>query len=402
MIKVDEALKIILKSIKPLGSEAVKLTSILGRVLADDIYADSCIPAFDNSAMDGYAVRAIDTHGSSQDKPRILDVIEDLKAGYLAKNTIRHNQAIRIMTGAVMPRGADSVVVVEETQKLGKNKVEIFAPIKQGENVRLKGEDIEKGELIIAKGILLSAGHIGVLASLGRQYIKVTRKPKIAILATGDELVDVGKKLKPGKIRSSNTYTLYAQILKSGGIPKNLGIAKDRCSELEAKIKKGLDCDVIISSGGVSVGDYDFVKHVLRKIGTHIKFWKVAMRPGKPLVFGMIKGIPVFGLPGNPVSSMVSFEIFAIPAILKMLGQDISNKKEVKAILEEGVKKKKGLRYFLRASTIWKHDSYYTRTTGPQGSGILKSMALANSLIILPEEEEKVEKGVRVTVRFLD
>lgn len=402
MIKVDEALKIILKSIKPLDSEAVKLTSSLGRVLADDIYADSCIPAFDNSAMDGYAVRAIDTHGSSQDKPRILDVIEDLKAGYLAKNTIRHNQAIRIMTGAVMPRGADSVVVVEQTQKLGKNKAEIFAPIKQGENVRLKGEDIEKGELIIAKGALLSAGHIGVLASLGRQYIKVTRKPKIAILATGDELVDVGGKLKPGKIRSSNTYTLYAQILKSGGIPKNLGIAKDRCSKLEAKIKKGLDCDMIISSGGVSVGDYDFVKYVLGKIGTHIKFWKVAMRPGKPLVFGMIKGIPVFGLPGNPVSSMVSFEIFVRPAILNMMNQIHDERKEVDAVLEEGIAKKKGLRYFLRAHTHWKDGVYLTRITGPQGSAILKSMAAANSFIILSENDGFVEKGRKVIVRFLD
>ena len=214
--------------------------------------------------------------------------------------------------------------------------------------------------------------------------------------------MDIDKKLEPGKLYSSNTYTLYSQILNCGGIPENLGIVKDNFSQLEKKIRAAvLTCDLILTSGGVSVGDYDLVKDVLAKMGTNIKFWKVAMRPGKPLAFGMIQGIPVFGLPGNPVSSMVVFEIFVRSAILKMSGQKDDEKKEVTAILDEDIKKKKGFRFFLRANTLWHKDAYFTKTTGPQGSGILKSMGLANSLIILPEDKEFVRKGNRATVKFL-
>ncbi len=256
--------------------------------------------------------------------------------------------------------------------------------------------------MVIPKGTRLNSAHIGLLASLGKAKVFVTRKPKVAILATGDEVLDVGEKLEPGKLRNSNTYTLYSQVLKCGGIPKNLGIAKDKPDMLEARLKGGLDCDMILTSGGVSVGDYDLVKFILAKMGTNIRFWKVAMRPGKPLVFGLVKGIPIFGLPGNPVSSMISFEVFVKPAILKMEGANDFDAKNVDAVLKENITKKKGLRYFLRAITRWEDGIYLTRTTGPQGSGILKSMALANSLIVLPEEEENVDKGVRVTVRFLE
>lgn len=427
-VKVEEALESILASLDILTSEEVKITEALNRVLAEDIYADTDIPQLDNSAMDGYAVRFSDTLGASKDKPKFLEVIDDVQAGYLSKKILKNNQAIRIMTGAVIPEGADSVVMVEETEKCRididkvypvrnvksteekskiANGVKIFKELKLGENIRRKGEDIKNGDLVISKGIFLNSAHIGILASLGKSKIKVSRRPKVAILATGDEVVDVDEKLEPGKLRSSNTYTLYSQILNSGGIPKNLGIAKDKPEELEKKLQEGFDCDLILTSGGVSVGDYDLVKFILAKMGTDIKFWKVAMRPGKPLAFGMIsanagKRIPIFGLPGNPVSSMVSFEVFVRPAILKMLGQKQDARKEVDAVLEEDIKKKKELRYFLRAQTRWEDGIYLTRTTGPQGSGILKSMALANSLIILPEDEEFAEKGTRVTVRFLD
>jgi molybdopterin molybdotransferase len=406
MIKVDAALKIILKSIKPLNSEVVKLTLASLRVLADDIYADSDIPRFDNSAMDGYAVKSEDTIGASRIRPKILEVIADLKAGYVTKQKLKKNQAIRIMTGAPIPKGADSVVMVEETKKIRngeKEFVEIYRETKPQENIRKAGEDIKKGELVIKRGTLIKPAQLGILASLGKPKVKVFRRPRVAILATGDEIVDIDKKLEPGKLRSSNTYTLYSQILNCGGIPENLGIVKDNFSQLEKKIRAAvLNCDLILTSGGVSVGDYDLVKDVLARMGTEIKFWKVAMRPGKPLAFGMIQRIPVFGLPGNPVSSMVVFEIFVRPAILKMLGQKNEERKEVGAVLEENISKKKGFRYFLRAQTRWKDGVYLTRTTGPQGSGILKSMAQANSLIVLPEDEELIKKSGRVNIRFLD
>ena len=403
MIKVAAALRTVLKGIKILEPEVIKLTDALERVLAQDLYADYDIPQFANSAMDGYAIKSADTKGASKDSPKILEVCGDIKAGDIPKRILKPNQAIRIMTGALIPKGAHSVVMVEDTQRQEKNKVKIFKEARIGENIRKAGEDIKKGELVIPKGTLLNSAHIGVLASLGKAKIKVTRKPKIAILATGDEVVDVDEKLEPGKIISSNTYTLYGQILKCGGIAKNLGIARDTPKQLEKKIRQGLNCDIILTSGGVSVGDYDLVKDVLAKIGTKIKFWKIAMRPGKPLVFGTIEDKLVFGLPGNPVSSMVSFEIFVRPAILKMLGQKNNDgRKEMEAVAEEDIKKKPGFRYFLRANTGWKQGMYFTKTTGPQGSGILKSMALANSLIILPEDKEFVKKGEKIRVRFLD
>lgn len=435
MIKTSTALSTVLKGIKILDAEIIKLTDSLGRVLAEDIYADCDIPQFANSAMDGYAVKTADLKGASKNNPKVLEIIGQLKAGDMPKRILKPNQAIRIMTGAVMPKGADSVVMVEDTKKvigdrlwvIGKNLkpktkhltpeyVEIFKEAVAGENIRKAGEDVKKGELVIPCGRLLKSAHIGLLASLGKAKVKVIRKPKVAILATGDELADGQEKLKPGKIRSSNTYTLYAQIVKCGGIPKDLGIAKDRPLELEKKIKLGLDCDLILTSGGVSVGDYDLVKVILAKLGTDIKFWKIAMRPGKPLVFGALsatkhggaannfcaKDKPVFGLPGNPVSSMVSFEVFVKPAILKMSGQKHNQGKEVEAQIEEKIKKKPGLRYFLRANTRWHQGKYFTKTTGPQGSGILKSMSLANSLIILAEKDIYINKGKMVKVRFLD
>ena len=405
MIKVEDALKIVLKGIKILDSEVIKLTDALERVLAEDVYSNSDIPAFDNSAMDGYALRSSDTCGATRNKPKILEVIEDIKAGDIPKKRLKSNQAARIMTGAPIPRGADSVVMVEETKKIrnrGKEFVEVYKETKPQENIRKAGEDIKKGELVIPKGTLLKSGYIGILASLGKTQVKVIRRPKVAVLATGDEVVDVDEKLEPGKVRSSNSYTLYSQIIKCGCIPKNLGIARDKPKQLEKKIKQGLDCDLIITSGGVSVGDYDLVKDILAKMGTNIRFWKVAMRPGKPLAFGTIKDKLVFGLPGNPVSSMVSFEVFVRPVILKMLGQKEDERKEVEAVLGQDLKKKKGFRYFLRANTRWQQGKYVTKTTGPQGSGILKSMGLANSLIILPEDKEFIKKGKKVTVRFLD
>lgn len=409
MILFDQAIAKILREIKPLKPEAVKLSEALSRVLAEDLYSDCNIPGFNNSAMDGFALKAYDTRGASKDNPVFLEIIGNLKAGDVPKVIIKAKRAIRIMTGAPLPKGADSVVMIEDTGKIKGAPhgawgeiIEVYKEVRAGENIRKAAEDIRKGELVLRRGSLLKSAHIGVLASLGRVKVKVTRRPKVAVLATGDEVVGVGEKLKPGKIRSSNSYTLISQILECGGIPKNLGIAPDEPRQLENKIRSGLDCDLILTSGGVSVGDYDLVKDTLAKMGTDIHFWKIAMRPGKPLVFGMIKGIPIFGLPGNPVSSMVSFEVFVRPAILKMLGRKDGLRQEVEAVLEMSVEKKKGLRYFLRAKTRWLQGKFVTDTTGPQGSGILKSMAQANSLLIIPEGEVYIKKGSRATVRFFN
>ncbi len=400
MIKVEEAQKVILGNIRSSGSEEITILESMGRTISKDYCSKDDIPPFDNSAMDGYAVSSSEVAGANRQKPVILDVIEDLPAGRVAKREIKKGQGIRIMTGAPIPCGADAVIMVEKTQADG-GKVKIFESAKAGENIRCAGEDIKRGELVLRKGKIIGPAEIGILASLGVKSVEVAKSPGVGILATGDELVEIEEDLTAGKIRNSNSYSLSGQVKKAGGIPHHLGIVSDDKSEIRRKIEEGLENDILLISGGVSVGEYDYVKEVMADLNGRIEFWKVAIRPGKPLVFGVINGKPVFGLPGNPVSSMVSFEVFVRPAILKMLGQKGDNRREVDAILEESIKKKKDFKYFLRAKTEWKGGEYRTKTTGPQGSGILKSMALANSLIILSEGEEFVEKGRQVTVRFL-
>ena len=348
MISVEEARRIILENIRPLKeTEAKEMCSCLGRVLAFDLMAKENIPPFSNSAMDGFAARAKDLAGASRENPKTLEVIESLAAGYTARRSVGSMRAIRIMTGAPLPKGADSVVMVEDT----KNKEEfviIFKEVEKGENVRYAGEDVKKGEIVIKNGTVLKSGHIGLLASLGAGKIKVFRQPRVAILATGDELVEIGQRLSPGKIRNSNAYSLYGQALKMAALPILLGIARDNKKDLEQKIRKGLSADMLLVSGGVSVGDYDFVKDVLKDLGTQMKFWRVAMKPGKPLAFGMMNGVPVFGLPGNPVSSMISFEQFVRPALLKMSGAREISRFYLPAIAKEDFEKKKGLRYFFK------------------------------------------------------
>ncbi len=407
MISVEQAQKLILNNTLPLKeTELVGFSSSLGRISSCDIKAKESLPPFDNSAMDGFAVKAKDLSGASRENPVILQVIEDLPAGYTARRAIKSGQAIRIMTGAPLPKGADAVVMVEETQAQGVNKVNIFRAVKPSENVRYAGEDVKKGEVVIKKGATLKSGHIGMLASLGVTNIKVYRRPKIAILATGDELIDAGANnyspLPPGKIRNSNSYSLYAQVLRLPAIPLLLGIAKDNKKEIEQKIRKGLKADMLLVSGGVSVGDYDFVKDVLADLGMDMKFWKVAMRPGKPLAFGKIGCVPIFGLPGNPVSSMIAFEQFARPAILKMAGATDLFRFHLPAIAKQGFDKKKGLRYFLRSVLENQNGTLYAYLTGPQGSGILKSMVLANGIMELPEDVSEVRTGDRVQVTYLD
>lgn len=401
MIPVEEALSIILSQIRQMGTERVDITSSLGRVIAEDIYARRNNPPWDNSAMDGYAVRHEDTRGASKDRPVTLNVIEDLAAGYVAKKTVGRGEAIRIMTGAPVPIGADTVVMVEDTEKDGE-LVRIFRESPDGDNIRRAGEDIKAGDLVLSRGTLIRPAEVGIMATCGRAFVSVYQRPRVAVLSTGDELVDVDEEVSDGKIVTSNSYTLSSMAAECGAISFQLGIAKDTREALKAKLMEGLHADVIITSGGVSVGDFDFVKDVLKELGSEMKFWKVAMKPGKPLAFGTIGGKPAFGLPGNPVSCMVCFEQFVRPSLLKMMGHVNIYRPMVEAILKEEIKKKPGRKHFIRSFVKFQDGRYIVTTTGDQGSGILKSMVAANGFLIFPEELSVLKAGDTVKVQLID
>ena len=401
MISVEDALHKILDVFVPLGQEKVDILSSSGRVIGEDIYASRNIPPGDNSAMDGYAVRWEDIRGASKGKPVVLNVIEDIPAGAIPQKSIGKGEASRIMTGAPVPDGANAIVRVEDTAKHGR-RVDVFVQAKKGQDIRLAGEDVRDGELVIARGDVIRPAEIGMLASLGRSFIMVYQRPIVAVLATGDELVDIDDNPNPWQIVSSNSYSLAAQIIDCGGIPLQIGIAKDTREDLVSKFKAALRADVIVSSGGVSVGDYDLVKDVMKEVGNKMQFWRVAMRPGRPLAFGSMGGVPMFGLPGNPVSSMVSFEQFVRPSILKMMGHKNLFRRTVKATIREDITKKKGAKHFIRARVEYKNGRFVVTSTGDQGSGILKSMVRANGLIILPENSTSAKKGDEVAVQLID
>ncbi len=401
MIKVEEALKTILEGIRPLGCENVPITSALGCVLGEDIVSGRTIPSLANSAMDGYAVIAADTASASRARPVVLDVLEDVPAGKVATQPVRKGQAIRIMTGAPRPGGADAVMRVEDTEAQG-GRVKIFVAAEPGLDIREAGEDVKTGELVIPRGSVIRAAEVGMLAALGRSFVYVHQRPVVAIVSTGDELLEVDEAPGPGKIVNSNGYSLAALVLEAGGVPLQVGIARDNREDLLAKFKAAARADIVISSGGVSVGDYDLVKDIMAEIGSGIRFWRVAMRPGRPLAFGLLEGKPLYGLPGNPVSSMVSFEQFIRPAILKMRGYGNLFRRVVRAEMADGYEKNAGLKYFLRARIELREGRYVAALTGEQGSGILKSMVLANGLVVLPEDITAIRPGDEVTVQLLD
>ncbi|MFO8100563.1 MAG: molybdopterin molybdotransferase MoeA [Dehalococcoidia bacterium] len=412
MIPVEEALEKILDNINVLEPETRPILDCLGQVLAGDIYSEVTVPPLDNSAMDGYAVKWESIKGASEANPVELEVIGEVAAGYIFEGEVTPGTAVRIMTGAPVPVGADTIVQFEHTdeesrKKAGQptNRIGILRETPKGKNVRQAGEDIARGDLVLSKGDVLRPQEIGVLASLGLVETAVTRRPEIAIMATGDELVEAGRPLPPGKIYNSNAYSIAAQVKRYGGIPHILGIGADNREELSAMILQAVDADMLLTSGGVSMGDYDIVKEVLAKHGS-IGFWTVNMKPGKPLAFGVMeyqgKKIPHLGFPGNPVSSMVTFEQFARPAILKMLGKIRFAKPTVKAISESRFKNTDGRRVYSRGIVEKRGDKYYVRSTGPQGSGILTSMAKANGLVVVPEDTQGVWEGDEVLVQMLD
>jgi len=414
VISVEEALEKILGCVHVLEAEERYLLDALGQVLAEDVYSTIDIPPADNTAMDGYAVRAEDTRGASADSPRFLSVAGTVPAGYVSEYRVEPGTAVRIMTGAPIPEGADSIVRFEDTDEAQRRghlgEIGILKEVKPGADIRRRGEDITKGSLVLGQGTVIRPSEVGVLASLGWGEARVIRRPVVAILATGDELVDIGQALLPGKIYNSNTYSVAALVRRYGGIPKILGIARDSESSLLSKLREGLDSDLFITTGGVSMGDYDMIKDVLAAEG-EIAFWTVRMKPGKPLAFGMLKvasakgklrHIPQLGLPGNPVSSMVTFELFARPAMLKMMGKKNLEKPTIEATLQDRVVNTDGRRIFARARVEKRGSEYLARLTGPQGSGILTSMAMANGLVVVPEDRPTVEVGEKVKVLVLD
>lgn len=419
MISVEEALEKILQEVDALEEEPVPILDSLGQVLAEDVKSDINVPPLDNSAMDGYAVQAKDTQGASEGSPKFLRVIDTVMAGSISESTVIPGTAIRIMTGAPMPKGADSVVQFENTDEEQRKKsaadqpiteVGILSETRTDLNIRRAGEDIARGATALRKGTVIRPAEIGILASLGHSQAKVIRRPVVAVLATGNELVEIEQSLPEGRLYNSNTYSIASLVKRYGGIPKILGIAPDREESLIAKLRQGLDADMLITIGGVSMGDYDIVKDILAREGEMV-FWKVRVKPGKPLAFGKLKGViqngtaksvPHLGLPGNPASCMVSFELFVRPALLKMMGKKNLTKPTIEAIIEDSVKNTGGFRVYDRAIVEKRDGQYFARLTGPQGSGILTSMSLANGLVIIPEDKKEVNKGEVVQVMMLD
>ena len=432
MLSVGEAVERILADVHRLPTERVPVLDALGRVLARPLVAPLTLPPWDNSAMDGYAVRGDDVREASVGRPVVLPVGETVAAGGFPTRALAPGTATRIMTGAPLPEGADTVVRVEDTDG-GVERVAVRNARDVGKNVRARGEDMHAGATVLPAGAPVGAAQIGVLASCGAAAVEVYRRPRVAIMGSGDELVDLDRfheALAGRKIVSSNNYTLHALVRTAGGEPVNLGVAADTPESLAAHLAAAAGCDMILTSAGVSVGEFDYTRDALAALGADMKFWKVRMRPGAPLGFGVVgggaaerttqegesltrdisergisergtaerdslsRGTPWIGLPGNPVSAMVTFELFVRPALRRMLGHTLLFPRPVPVRLAERVTIGVRLTHFLRAVVTTGADGVATaRLTGPQGSGILTSMSLANALLVVPEDRQSCEAG---------
>ena len=413
MLSVEDALERILAHFHVLESEERPLLDALGQVLAEDATARHDIPPLDNSAMDGYAVQSASVTDASESSPVTLKVVGAVAAGQLPNDTVEPGTTVRIMTGAPIPPGADSVVPFEDTDEVERrdsggsmDEVGVKIPVPLGADIRPAGQDVRCGDTVIAKETTLRPAEIGVLASLGLETVTVVRRPVVAILATGDELLEAGADYAKGKIYDSNSYSVAAGVLRYGGIPKQLGIARDNLDSMNAKLREGLDSDMLITSAGVSKGDYDMVKDVLAQHG-EIDFWSVRMRPAKPLAFGVLRtdegrAVPHLGLPGNPVSAMVAFEQFARPAIHKMMGKSGLGKPRIKAVLDEPIYNTDGRRVYARVVISKRNGDYHAKLTGNQSSNLLTSMANANGLAVCPEDLPVKKVGDVVEVLMLD
>ncbi len=404
MLSVTEASARILADIRPLPPERVALLDAPGRVLAEDVVAPLTLPAWDNSAMDGYAVRGEDIAAASEAAPVTLAVLETVAAGAFPARPVGPGEAIRIMTGAPIPGGADTVVRVEDTDG-GTARVTVRNGRDLRKNIRPRGEDLRQGEMVLRAGTPIAAAQIGILASVGAAQVEVGRRPRVAILGSGDELVDLDRfheALAGRKIVSSNSYTLHALVRSAGGDPLNLGVAADTPAALRERLERAVGCDLILTSAGISVGEFDYTREVLESLGAEMRFWRVRMRPGAPLGFGLLGGTPWIGLPGNPVSAMVTFELFVRPVLRRMLGHTRLFRRPTPVRLDEPVSIGARLTHFLRAVVTPAEDGTLTaRLTGPQGSGILTSMSLANALLVVPETRPRCEAGEVVNALLL-
>ena len=416
-LSVEQAAERILSVFEPLDAIEAPLDRSLGMVLATDVVAPHDVPLTDNSAFDGYALRAADIATASEQSPVRLQVVYDLQAGFVGDAPVGPGQAVRIMTGAPVPEGADTVVGFESTDREDWGKfgtdprgdsgqdrsfVTVLEVEEKGENIRLAGEDIEKGQVALPKGTELRPGAIGVLASLGYSRAPVHRRPVVAVIPTGDEIIEVSDPISPGKVRNSHAWGLESLVRQHGGAPRRWDIVPDDIDAVQENLRAAAEVsDLILTIGGVSMGDYDLVKNVVSNYG-NVDFWQIAMRPGKPLVFGEIDGAPIMGLPGNPVSGLVVFEQFGRPAVRKMLGFTKLRKPTVEAVLKKGVYGKRGRRIYARVKVERVDGGYECWPTGEQGSGIMSSMAKADGLAIISEHGGSVPAGETVMVQMLD
>ncbi|HUI11467.1 MAG TPA: gephyrin-like molybdotransferase Glp [Bacteroidota bacterium] len=401
MISAEEALRIILEAVRAVRGETIGVARAAGRTAAEDITCRTDVPPFDNSSMDGFALRSSDVAAAGPGRPVRLALAGESSAGNPFGAKLPARAAVRVMTGGVIPRGADTVVPLEQAEGAGTGAVLIRAPSRAGSYIRRRGEDIPRGRRVIVRGDLLTPPHIGVLSSLGRTRVSVARRPRTAILATGDELVPPGRIPGPGRIRNSSSYALAGMVEEAGGEPRFIGIARDRKEAIRRKVLRGLAADILLLTGGVSVGARDFVGEVLRDAGVDIRFWKVNIRPGSPLLFGVARRTLVFGLPGNPVSTAVTFLQFVKPALRRMLGQRDVFPFRFAALADESLECGGGKRCYLRGIVRSEAGTLRVRTTGSQSSGVMTSMLAANCLIVLPEGGKALSPGDLVEIELL-
>jgi molybdopterin molybdotransferase len=402
MITVEEALERILTEVTPLNTIQIPLADTLGMVLAQDIVAQEDIPPFANSAMDGFALLSKESQPQEGKIPR-LQVTGSIAAGSLAGHALEPGTAMRITTGAPVPPGADAIIPVELTRSDGPDSswVEILQEVPPGNYIRPAGEDMQQGQTVLTRGTEMRAWEIGILATLGWATVPVVRRAHVAIVGTGNEIIAIDQPLRPGKIRDTNSYLLEGVIRTAGAEAYRLGVARDTVESLREKFNAAKQYDLLITSGGVSVGDFDLVKDIMAEKG-HINFWRINMRPGKPVAFGQIDGIPLLGLPGNPVSSAVTFELFGRPLIRKLQGHHRLHKPQIEVVVTDGIPNRTPRRHYVRAHVIWQHDHFVAHTTGNQDSHIMTSLLNANALVIVPEGGTEVYPGAKLKAIMLD
>jgi molybdopterin molybdotransferase len=401
-VSVEEAQKIILDSVSPLNCESISIMEASNRILYEDIVSDVMIPPVDDSAMDGYAIIADDTHGASRNNPVRLRIIGEIQAGgSIIGKRVSNGTAIRIMTGAQVPQGADSVIQFEETEEEA-GYVKILSESVKYRNCKCAGENIKKGDKVLQKGDRLRSADVGILASLNYNAVRVYKQPTVSIISTGDELAEVGEEIQIGQIRNVNAYTLYSEVRKYNALPRYLGIARDTVKDTKERLLTALESDVVISTGGVSMGKYDFVKEIYSDLDIEILFEWINVKPGRPCTFGKKDNKLVFGLPGYPVPTLTSFMQFVRPALLKLMGAKKINKPIVSAFLEEDLSKHSGSVNLLRGYFTIKNNEFYVSTTGSQKSSVLRSMSKANCLIVIPENSREVKAGEKVAIQLID